>query len=374
MYSFALKTLFTERGKLLTALVGVVFSLVLVNIQGGLYFGLIGKASLLVDHCDADFWIGHRNVENVDFAHDIPQALVNRIRGLPGVAQAEPYIVTKGVATLADGGFEDVWIIGSDPQSMFGTAWSFRQGTPHDLRRPNAVSIDDVDAHKLAHPQIGDVLEVNGQRAKVVARTDGITGFVTTPYLFTTLQNARRYGHMAQGKCSYFLVRAKPGVDMHRLQKTLQRQVPELDVYRADEFSAMSQEYFLKRTGIGISFGAATLLGVLVGLLMVGQSLYALALDHLSDYATLKAIGAADGQVRSVVILQALTIAAIGSLIGIALVLLIQRTWSSPLAPIEIPFPLLVGGVVLVFGICLAATVLPAHRIRRIDPAVVLQG
>ena len=142
----------------------------------------------------------------------------------------------------------------------------------------------------------------------------------------------------------------------------------------ADELSRMSKDYFLKRTGIGISFGGATLLGILVGLTMIAQSLYALALDHLDDYATLKAIGADAGQIRSIVVLQAAFVATVGSIIGIVLVLTIQHFFSSPLAPIEIPPRLLFGGVVLVFGICLLATILPVQRIGRLDPALVLQG
>jgi putative ABC transport system permease protein len=130
----------------------------------------------------------------------------------------------------------------------------------------------------------------------------------------------------------------------------------------------------MKRTGIGVSFGAATGLGLLVGLMMVAQSLYALALDHIGDYATLKALGAEDRHVCGIILLQSLSIASAGTLVGIAIVLAIRRFGSSPMAPIEIP-PALVGlAVVFVFAICLAASLLPYFRIRRIDPAVVLQG
>ena len=65
MFWIAWKTLATDRGKALSAIVGVVFSFVLVNIQGGLYLGLIEKASLLVDRCDADIWIGRVEMEAV---------------------------------------------------------------------------------------------------------------------------------------------------------------------------------------------------------------------------------------------------------------------------------------------------------------------
>jgi putative ABC transport system permease protein len=374
LFSFALKTLLCDRGKLLTGLAGVIFSLVLVNIQGGLYLGLMRKASLLVDHCDADFWVGQRKVEDVDLARDIPEAWMNRLRGVPGVESVAPYIVGKGTATLADGRMEDVWLVGSDRASMLGSAWRFAAGSQSDLKRPNAVSFDDVDSRKLGHPKIGDFLEVNGHRAKITARTSGITGFITMPYLFTTVETARRLSNIAPGYCSFFLVKGRPGADPSRLLAAMQKRVPDAAVYTPREFAAISQDYWMKRTGIGISFGASTFLGLLVGLMMVGQSLYALALDHVDDFATLKALGADDRHVLSVIVFQSQAIAAAGSVAGLAIVLAVRQLWSSPLAPIEIPPALVVLAVVFIFVICLAASVLPYLRIRRIDPAVVLQG
>jgi len=374
MVSFALKTLHSDRGKLLIALAGIVFSLILVNVQGGLYFGLIRKASLLTDHCGADVWVAHRFVENADFAHDIPEIRLNRIRGLPGVKEAEPYIVGKGMATLPSGGYEDVWVIGFDPKTMLGAGWHFAEGSQSDLLRPDAVSVDVLDAHKLGFPQTGDVLEVNRRRARVVAKTRGMLGFVTTPYLLTTIDTARRLCGTPDGYCSYFLVRAEPDTDLQQLSAAIGKQLPEMDVYTSDGLGKLSQEYWLGRTGIGISFGASTLLGLFVGLLMVAQSLYASALDHLTDYATLKAIGADGRQLAIVVVSQALLIALVGSVIGVALVLLIQLYFSSAIAPIEIPTQLLGGGIVLVFGISVVATLLPLLRIRSVDPAIVLQG
>src|SRR5258708_33553281 len=100
MVAFALKPLTADRGKLCTGLAGVIFSLVLVNVQGGLYLGLMQKASLLVDHCDADIWVGNQMVENVDLARDIPEMWINRLRGVTGVECVKPYIVGKGTASL----------------------------------------------------------------------------------------------------------------------------------------------------------------------------------------------------------------------------------------------------------------------------------
>ncbi len=374
MLSFALRTLFAGRGKFAAGLAGVIFSLVLVNVQGGLYFGLMSKASTLIDHCDADLWICDRMISNVDLPRHIPEAWSNRLRGLPGVARVDPYIVGKGTATLTTGGFEDVWIIGSDPGSMLGSGWNFVAGSRDELKRPYGVSFDVVDLAKLGYPRLGDQIEVNGRRVKLVAQTSGITGFVTMPYLFTTLENARRISHIDSEHCSFFLIKARPGVDIENLREQVARLVPELVVYTPQAFASASQNYWMNRTGIGISFGASTALGLLVGLMMVAQSLYALALDHQTDYATLKALGAEDRSVCGIILLQALTIAILGSIAGLVIVVAIRELWSSPLAPVVIPVQLIGVALLLVFVICLCASLLPFLRIRRIDPGIVLQG
>ncbi|HEX7448575.1 MAG TPA: FtsX-like permease family protein [Pirellulales bacterium] len=374
MLSFALKTLICERGKLLTGLAGVVFSLVLVSVQGGLYLGLMSKASVLVDHCAADIWVGPRRIEDVDLAQEMSLLWGDRLRGIPGVEIASPYALGRGFASLDNGHTEDIWLVGSDPTTMLGTGWSFVEGSADELRRPNSVSFDDVDAPKLGYPHVGDWLEINGHRVRIVARTHGITGFITMPYLFTTFQTARRIARLTPGACSYFLVKLSPHANRDSAIAAIRRRLPEAAVFTPDEFARLSRDYWMKRTGIGISFGASTVLGLFIGLVMVAQSLYALALDHLDEYATLKALGAVDGHVCRVIITQSLAIASTGSVCGLAIVEAIRRFWDSPLAPVEIPLSLMAAAVVMVMVICLAASLLPFARIRRIDPAIVLMG
>lgn len=374
LFAFSLKTLFADRSKALAGSLGVAFSLILMSMQGGLYLGLMKKASVLIDYCDADLWIGQRFVDNVDLARGIPEIWLNRLRGVPGVADVRPYLVGKGTATLAGGRMEDVWIIGADPETALGGPWRFVQGSTPALRRPFAISFDSVDRVKLGEPKLDNWLEVNGLRSRVVAETDGITGFITMPYLFTTYRNAQRLARTPEGECSYLLVRAEPGADLRQLQAALQQRVPEAAVFTPAEFASLSQNYWMKRTGIGISFGASTLLGLLVGLTVVAQSLYALALDHLEEYAALKAIGADDRHVIRIITTQSLTIAAAGSTVGLLCVAAIRALWHDPLAPVEIPPWLMAAAVATVFAICLLASLLPFWRIRRIDPATVLMG
>src|SRR5437660_12062339 len=115
MWLLALKALLADRGKLATSLLGVAFSVVLINLQVGLLRGLIQKASLLVDYGQADVWVGHQHMSNVDIGTFIPERWVHRVRGVEGGERAEPYSVRFVQATRPDGRFENVGVVGCDP-------------------------------------------------------------------------------------------------------------------------------------------------------------------------------------------------------------------------------------------------------------------
>src|SRR3981081_2326099 len=106
MWVLAIKAMLADRSKLLTSLLGVAFSVVLVNLQGGLLLGLIQKASLLVDYGQADIWVGHQHMSNVDMGTFIPERWVQRVRAVEGVERAEPYVVMFGQMSMPDGRFE----------------------------------------------------------------------------------------------------------------------------------------------------------------------------------------------------------------------------------------------------------------------------
>ena len=154
----------------------------------------------------------------------------------------------------------------------------------------------------------------------------------------------------------------------------IRRRLPDAEVYSKDQYRRISINYWLTRTGIGISFGAATLLGLLVGLVMVAQTLYAFVLDRLSEFGTLKAIGANESQLFQILLCQSLIIAAMGSVIGVCLAFLIQFFFDSARAPITIPIWVVLCSCLLVTAICVVSSVLPYLKIRSLDPQMVMQA
>jgi putative ABC transport system permease protein len=206
--------------------------------------------------------------------------------------------------------------------------------------------------------------------------TRGIVGFTTNPYVFTTLERARRkYATgVPPSHCSYFLVKAKPGVDPQELAQRIRERIPDLDVHDRQSYSLMCMVFWLTRTGIGISFGLAAILGLLVGLAVVAQTLYASVTERLKEFATLKAMGASNSCIARFLLAQALANAFLGSVFGLAASVALAQTLSTARSPVELTWAVAGLSVALVILVCLLAAWLPYWRIRRIDPASVLRG
>lgn len=372
MFDVALRMLLADRRKLTTALVGVVFSIVLMNFQGGLFVGLIRKASLLVDNSDAEIWIGHKKIHSVDFAKPIPRRWCQRVQGVAGVEAASEYIVGYQYMDLPDGGYEMVAVVGVDPATMMGNAWRICDGDASNLRQPETIIVDVHDQDKIGSIAVGDTREIGNVRARVVALSQGILAFTVTPYVFASLDDAGRMTGLSSDECSYFLVKIAEGADVKVVQQQIKQRLPHAAVYTRSEYSWKSIQYWLTRTGVGVSFGLATSIGLIVGLIVVGQSLYSSVVDRIDDYGTLVAMGAARVQLLWLLWQQASILAAAGIIIGLFIVFVLQSCFDVPRAPIVIPLSLSITSCLATFLSCIVCASIPYRRLRVLDPALIV--
>ena len=377
MGALALKVLLGERVRSLVAVAAVAFAVALVNLQGGLLLGLLRKAALLVDFGRADVWVGRRDMKCIDVMFPIPERWAHRLRGLEGVERAEPYVLGYAPVTLADGRSELATVVGSDAASLLGNAWAMAEGRADAVRRPDGVLIDRCERKALGNCRLGGTIEINGRRARVVGFTDGIVSFSTTPFVFTTREAARsRYlkGIVPPDSCTYVLVKARPGCDLAELCARIRRRVPEAEVYDRETYVRKTMLYWFTRTGMGISFGLAALLGLLVGLGTLAHALYAAVNERIKEFATLKALGATEGRIARFLLTQALATTLAGALLGLVATALAAPAIRSPRAPVLLPWWLPASAVALVVVVGLLASWLPYSRLRRADPAAVLRS
>jgi len=133
-------------------------------------------------------------------------------------------------------------------------------------------------------------------------------------------------------------------------------------------------EYWMMRTGIGMSFGLAAFLGLLVGLAVVAQTMYASVSERTKEFGTLKALGADDLCIGRFLLAQAVGSAVLGSLVGLVAAWGIGLAINSPKAPVMFTWEVATISVALILVVCLVAAWLPYWRIRSIDPATVLRS
>jgi putative ABC transport system permease protein len=221
--------------------------------------------------------------------------------------------------------------------------------------------------------KIGDTLELNDHRARVVGICRNTRSFQSLPTLFTTYARATTFTPRERKMLSFVLVRAQPGEDPQALCDRIVRQT-DLAAYTRDQFKWLTVLYFIRNTGIPINFGVAVFLGLLIGAIITGFMFYSFTLDNLRYFGTLKAMGASDGRLLFMVMLQAAIVGSIGFGLGVggaSLFWLLARR--SPLA-FYMPWQLLAvaGGAVTI--ICVISAVLSMRRVMVLEPATVFRG
>lgn len=380
----AYRNLFHDRMSLFVTLVGIVFSVVLVAVQCGLYLGSAARITAVLDHLDGDLWVVPVGTKSFDDPSLLPGREKYAVLSTPGVGTVDELVVSfalwkklpreTGVRCATESGLcgsTASLLIGSDTHTNKSLPWDIIKGSIDDLSSPNAVAVDSSYFMELGVRELGDRAEVNHMQVTIRAVTKGIRSFTTLPYVFTTLQQARMMVGAAPDQSSYMMVRVAPGHNVADVRAALQDRLPDAEVISHQEFHDRSTNYWLFETGAGTALIAAAVLAVIVGVVVVAQTLYASTKEHLNEFATLRALGASAGFIRKVILWQAVLSAIMGYVMGILLSQVVIYAFKDSKLLIIMTFNLAWGLLVLTIAMCVLAAVSAIFKVVRIDPAVV---
>lgn len=373
MTRLAWRNLFHDRVKLAVTLTGIVFAVVLIAVQVGLFLGFATTTSTVIDHSGADIWVVPKGVANIDRGGKMPERKRYDILAEPDVAHADRYLVDFVAWQRADGGREPVLVVGYDPDTGLGGPWDIVAGRAQDLRAADAVAIDEFYRDKLGVTHLGQVAEINGRRARVVAFTRGIRSFTTSPFVFTWFKNAQQYRDLRADETGYIVVKTKPGANLDDLKARLKARISGVEVYTTAEFSRSTQLFWMFGTGAGVALIIAAFLGLVVGVVVVSQTTYAMTMDRIREFGTLKAMGATNGYISGVIVVQALTSAAMGYGIGIAIAAVVTAVSQGSAALILLPWQLAAALLVLALGMCVLASLASIRKVATLDPVMVFK-
>jgi putative ABC transport system permease protein len=370
-FTLAFRNLFHDRLRLVATVIGIVFSIVLVMVQMGLYLGFGKMVTTMIDNASADLWVMPKGTKCFEDPSLLDTRQRSRALSVPGVGEAIPVVIGFADWRTPAGSSTPVFVVGSDLRSGGLQPWNLIQGRVEALSTPNAVAVDKTYFDRLGISGLGARAEIRQQGVRVAPVTEGIRSFTTTPYVFMDVDRARSYTGVPSSKATYFLFRTDPGSDVGIVRKNLQATLGDVEVLTPNEFRERSRSFWLFGTGAGAALFAGALLGVIVGTVIVAQTLYSSTKDHINEFATLRAIGSSRKYIYKVIIWQAMLNAVIGfglaALVGWAVV---KATATSAL-PIVITPELGVSLFLLTVVMCVVSAIAAIMKVTRIDPAQV---
>jgi putative ABC transport system permease protein len=374
MPPLAQRNLFHDKVRLAVTLTGIVFAVVLIVVELGLFVGFTVTTSNLIDNSGADLWVTSKHVPYVEQGVAFSERKLYQVRAVTGVAKAEKLIARWVTWKNPDGRQESVQVVGLNVDETLGRPWNLVQGRVEDLKRPDAIIMDEIYKQKLGVDRAEQVFEINGKRARVVGFTRGIRAFTTSPYVFTTFKRAQEYANIPDDQTIYVLVKLAPGANLEQVRHDILDHVKDVDVVTNRVFSRMTQFYWMFTTGAGVAVLLAALLGLVVGFVVVAQTIYATTMDHLREFGTLKAMGAPNSYVYKVIIKQAAISAVIGYFLGMIVSVFVVHASQKGGAAILMPMPMAIGMFFLTLTMCVGAALVSINKVTRLDPAMVFKG
>ncbi|MEO0491537.1 MAG: FtsX-like permease family protein, partial [Cyanobacteria bacterium J06659_2] len=351
MVSIARKNLFEDIPRFVVAQAGIMFAASLVTIQVGIFHGFTRSTAQLIDNSSADIWVSAEEMVYFELTQSMPLERLTEAQAVDGVQRAEAISLSGGRWRSPDGKIAPLRIIGFDPDGTMFRVGEVVAGGFNDLKEPFAFMTDRTNLDSLRLDGLGSTAEVNSAPARLAGLTQGTQSIVSSTMLFTSLENAKAYatsGLTSSVFCdvgagdglsctttyerrdesdesppeitaltiadpiTHLLIRAEPGQDLEVLKERLANALPDVIVLTQDEMATRTRNYWRLRTGIGFILGLGAAVGMIVGVVIVGQILYSSVSDHIREYGTLKAMGASDRMIYSVIIEQALWMAVLG--------------------------------------------------------------
>lgn len=367
----------------LVAVTGIGFAALLMYMQLGFQSGLLNSATTFYEALNADLILISPGTLNSGNFQQFPESLLFNALGVEGVKQAIPLYVAN-INTQKLGGVRptSLRLIGFAPDTQVLNLPDVIAES-EVLKTPGYVLFDTLGNRNTG--PIAAAFKSQGAQTMLLSdytKTFRVMGLFKLGSTFaadsnlissdtTAIQLAFRQINL--GEISLGLLRLSPDADAKAIQTFLNKSYgKELQVLTKSELIAQERDYWNTASSFGVIFGFGTIMGLLVGGVVVYQVLYTDVSDHLKEYATLKAMGFADGFILMIVIQEAFLLG-ISSFIPATIISTGMYAFLTSASGIRIEMTgdktLLVGALTL--GVCAASAAIAIRRLQDADPASV---
>lgn len=376
----AWKMLTGDRAKYLGIIFGITFAALLMAQQSSIFVGLMrNTTSQIRDVQGFDIWVMDPNVQFIDDLKPMSDNELLRVRGVEGVEWAVRFFKNLARAKLENGNYQQVILLGLDDATFVGAPQEITHGSLADLRRPDAVIMDEAGFRYLWPDEAfapGKVLEMNDHRAVIVGLCKSSPTFQTFPVVYARFSQAVQFAPRERKVLSFVLVQSKPDAPWPEVTQRINEQTG-LQALHRDEFFWKTINYYLQRTGIPINFGITVALGFVVGAAIAGQTFYLFTIENLKQFGSLKAMGVTNARLVGMILLQALIVSLVGYGLGVGGAVLFgiaMESLSESVPPaFFMTWHILVGVGAAVMLIAMISSLISIRRVLVLEPAIVFK-
>ncbi|HEY9865628.1 MAG TPA: ABC transporter permease DevC [Candidatus Obscuribacterales bacterium] len=367
-----------DKTRMLVALSGIAFADVLIFMQLGFQTALYNSNTRLHHYLDADIFIISPQARNLVYLSTLPRRRLYQAMDVPGVKSAEALYVNFSDWKVPDTGKKTaILLIGFDPHQSAFKIPEVQQNLDV-IKLPDQVLFDRAARgnykNVIAKIDQGQIVstELEKRTIKIAGLFKVGASFAADGTLITSDRNfLRLFPRRNPGGISAGLVKIEPGYDVEEVTKDLIIHLPkDVQVLTSEEFLAFEKRYWSSNTPVGFVFSLGTVMGFVVGVIIVYQVLATDVADHTPEYATFKAMGFRNTYLLGIVFEEAIILAILGFIPGAAIsVGLYSLTRQATNLPLYMTLFRAVQVLVLTIIMCVLSGAIATRKLQAADPA-----
>lgn len=366
-----------QKTRLLTAVAGIVFAAVLMFMQFGFQEALFSTTTTIHQNIRGDLFLISTQSENLFSSRQFSRRILYQTLNNESVASASPIYIGilpwKNPWTNKE---RAIFIMGFEPNAPLLQVKGVRENLA------NATPEDTVLFDTLSRPEFGEVAaafergeriqaEVNKRKVEVRGLFQLGASFAADGNLITTDLNFQRLFNRESGEIDFGVLSLKDGANLAATKAQIEKILPnDVRVLTKEEFVQFERNYWETATAIGFVFNFGAILGLVVGVIITYQVLYTDVVNHLPEYATLKAMGYTNFYLTRVVLEESMILSALGFFPGLVTALILYALASSGSG---LPIEMTAGRAALVFVLtvmmCFVSGLLAMRKLKQADPA-----
>ena len=377
LWSLAWRQLSRQKTKMITALLGIAFACVLIFVQLGFEGALYDSARAPYKYLAGELVMVNPNFETLYSIRSFARSKLYRTLGVEGVESVKELRIGRGdwknPQTKVKRAILVFGIKPDNPSILFpetsdtnelnalGTVFFDRSSRPEfgriaeDVNRGLTVSteLNDKRVHAKKLFKLGTSFTADGN-------------VLCSDSTFLEL-----YPHRFANQIEIGVIKIKPGYSLEKIKESLSQLCGNtVSIRTREELGEIDKVYWETSTGVAFIFRLGVIVGFVVGVVIVYQILSSDVIDHLPEYATLKAIGYTDNALLAIVAQEAFILSIIGFIPGLFASFYIYDLSSAATGmPVFMNTPRAILVFILTLSMCMVSACVAMRKLKKADPA-----